>query len=114
MDVLKIAISVAILVILAVFFITQYDSETTARIKDLKVGEIEKITGMITSVYTTKDRHVFLKVADSTGEITVVAFNNSDIDVLYELESNDHVSVLGKVDAYKGKLEIIAKEIKKA
>ena len=68
---------------------------------------------MVSSVYVTKNNHVFLKVADNTGEVTVIAFNNSNIDSARELESGDQVSVIGKVDAYKGKLEIIAKEITK-
>ncbi len=113
MDILKISISIAIIGILALFLIVQFNNETVVKIEDLKVGEMEMISGMVTSFYTSKDDHVFLKVADNTGEITVVAFKGSNIDVAYELENNDQISVLGRVDEYKGKLEIIAKEIKR-
>lgn len=113
MDILKISIAIAIIGIIALFFITQYSNETTVKIKDLKIGQIERITGMVTSVYVSKDDHVFLKVSDNTEEISVIAFKSSNIDVAYELENGDQVSVLGKVDEYKGKLEIIAKEIRK-
>ena len=68
---------------------------------------------MVTSVYVSRNDHVFLKVADNTGEITIVAFKNSNIDEAYDLEIGEEVSVLGRVDEYKGELEIIAKEIKK-
>ena len=113
MDMLKISIIIAVIGIIALFFITQYNNETVIKIKDLKIGQTERITGMITSVYVSKDYHAFLKVADNTGEISVIAFKNSNIDAAYEVENGDQVSVLGRVDEYKGKLEIIAKEITK-
>jgi len=113
MDILKISIVIAILGIIALFFITQYNKENIIKIEDLKIGQIERVTGMITSVYVSKDEHVFLKVADNTGEVTIVAFKNSNIDAAYELENGDQISVLGRVDEYEGKLEIIAKEISK-
>ena len=113
MDIIKISIVIAVVGIIALFFITQYNSETITKIKDLKTGQTSKITGMITSVYVSTDDHVFLKVADNTGEISVIAFKSSNIDTAYDLENGDQVSVLGRVDEYKDKLEIIAKEISK-
>ena len=113
MDILKISIVIGIIGIIALFFITQYNNENTVKVEDLKIGQIERITGMVTSVYVSKNDHVFLKVADNTGEVTVVAFKNSNIDAAYELENGDQVSVLGRTDEYKGELEIIAKEIRK-
>ena len=113
MNILKISVLIAILGIVALFFITQYNKENIVEIDDLKIGQVERITGMVTSVYVSKNDHVFLKVADNTGEVTVVAFKNSNIDTAYELENGDQVSVLGRTDEYKGELEIIAKEIRK-
>lgn len=113
MNILKISIVIAILGIIALFFITQFNKENIVKVEDLKIGQVERITGMVTSVYVSKNDHVFLKVADNTGEITVVAFKNSNIDTAYELENGDQVSVLGRTDEYEGKLEIIAKEIRK-
>ena len=60
---------------------------------------------MVTSVYVSKNNHVFLTVADNTGEISVVAFKNSNIGTAYELENGDQISVLGRVEEYKGKIE---------
>ena len=113
MDILKISIVIAILGIIVLFFITQYNKETIVKVEDLKIGQMERITGMVTSFYISKDEHVFLKVADNTGEVSVVAFKNSNIDEAYDLENGDQISVLGRVDEYKGELEIIAKEIRK-
>jgi len=113
MNILKISIIVAILGIISLFFISRILTEETIEISELKIGQIERISGMLTSVYVSRDDHVFLKLADNTGEITVVAFKNSNIDEAYDLEVGEEVSVLGRVDEYKGKLEIIAKEIRK-
>lgn len=112
MDLIKISITVAIVGIIALFFIVKYQQQNTVKISDLEQGQIERITGMINSVYVSKDGHTFLKVTDSSGEISVVAFKSSNIDV-YDLELGDQISVLGRVEEYKGSLEIIAKEIRK-
>jgi len=113
MNLLKISIVIAIIGIVALFFIIMYSTEESIKISDLKIGQIERITGTVTSVYISKDDHVFLKVADNTGEISVVVFKGSNIDEAYELEVGDEISVLGRVEEYKKKLEIIAKEAKK-
>lgn len=113
MNILKISIIVAIIGIVSLFFISRILTEEAIEISELKIGQIERISGMVTSVYVSRDNHVFLKVADNTGDITIVAFKNSNIDEAYDLEVGEEVSVLGRVDEYKGKLEIIAKEIKK-
>ena len=113
MDVIKISIAIMVIIVIAVFFFTQYNDENTTKIKDLKIGQTEKITGMINSVFVSKNNHVFIKIADNTGEITVVAFNNSNIDT-DGFFNGDQISVIGRVSEYNGKLEIIAKEINKA
>jgi DNA/RNA endonuclease YhcR with UshA esterase domain len=113
MNIIKISIAVAAIGIVALFFLVRYNEQNTVKISGLKQGQIEKITGMVNSVYISKDGHTFLKVADTSGEISVVAFKSSNIDEVYNLEVGDQISVLGRVEDYKGKLEIIAKEIKK-
>ena len=113
MDILRISIVVAITGVILLFAISYLFTEESIDISEVKIGQIEKISGMVTSLYVSRDSHVFLKVADSTGEITVVAFKNSNIDEAYDLELGEEISVLGRVDEYKGELEIIAKEISK-
>ncbi len=113
MNILKISIIVAIIGVISLFLISRILTEETIEISELKIGQIERISGMVTSVYISRDDHVFLKLADNTGEITIVAFKNSNIDEAYDLEVGEEVSVLGRVDEYKGKMEIIAKEIRK-
>lgn len=112
MDILKISIAVSIIGILFLFLVTVIFEEEITDISEIKIGQIEKVSGMVTSVYVSRDSHVFLSVADNTGEVTVVAFKNSNIDEAYDLEIGEEITVLGRVDEYKGELEIIASEIK--
>lgn len=113
MNILKISIIVAILGLIGLFFITRVSSEQVISIEDLKIGQMERITGMVTSSYVSREGHTFLKVADNTGEIKVVAFEGSNIEIAPELEVGDEVSVFGKVEEYKGEMEIIANDIRK-
>jgi len=113
MDILKISILVAVVGIVSLFFISAAFTEEMTKVSELKIGQMERISGIVTSIYVSRDGHVFLKVADDTGDITVVAFKNSNIDVAYDLELGEEVSVLGRVEEYKGEMEIIAKEISK-
>lgn len=113
MNIIKLSVAVAAIGIVALLFLVRYNEQNNTKISELKQGQIEKITGMINSVYVSKDGHTFLKVADMSGEVSVVAFKSSNIDEVYNLEVGDQVSVLGRVEDYKGKIEIIAKEIKR-
>ena len=113
MNIVKISIITAVIGMIALYIISQLMVEETVKIRDLEIGQLERISGMITSFYVSRDDHVFMKVADDTGEITVVAFKSSNIDDAYYLEIGERISVLGRVDEYKGELEIIAKEISK-
>ncbi|MFQ6020419.1 MAG: exodeoxyribonuclease VII large subunit [Candidatus Aenigmatarchaeota archaeon] len=107
---LKASIVIAIIGIVSLFFLTRSSIETV-KISDVKIGQLQRISGMVTSVYVSKDGHVFLKVADNTGEIQVVVFKNSNIEEAYELENGDEITVLGRVSEYKDQIEIIAKRI---
>jgi len=113
MNLIKISIVIAIAGIAALFLIVRYSSQETVKISELKQGQIERITGIVNSVYVSKDGHVFFKVADTSGELSVIAFKNSNIDNAYEVEVGDQISVLGRVEEYKGSMEIIASDIKK-
>ena len=113
MDIVKISVVIAVAGIASLFLISSIFAEEITSVSDLKIGQMDKIRGMVTSIYVSRDSHVFLKVADNTGEIDVVAFKSSNIDLAYELEVGEEVSVFGRVEEYKDNLEIIAQEISK-
>jgi DNA/RNA endonuclease YhcR with UshA esterase domain len=109
---LKIAVVTSIIGIFALFFITDNFSSMDAvdidEVREDMVGYPVKIKGEITSFSENKG-HRFLTVEDRSGRISVVIFSGNLIDVY--LEEGYDVEVFGKVDEYKGKLEIIPKEI---
>jgi DNA polymerase II small subunit/DNA polymerase delta subunit B len=112
-NIIKICITIAFLGVVASFFLIRYNDSNNPKVSELKQGQMEKITGMVNSVYVSKGGHIFLKVADTSGEISVVIFNNSNIDEAYDIGVGDQISVFGMVSEYNGKLEIIAKKINK-
>jgi DNA/RNA endonuclease YhcR with UshA esterase domain len=112
MDIIKISITVAIIGIVMLFLTVRLSQQNTIKIADISLGQVERVSGMINSLYTSKDGHTFIKLADTSGEITVVAFKSANIDV-YGLNMGDQVSVLGRVEEYKGEMEIVASEIRK-
>lgn len=112
MNLLKVSIAAALLGVLAILLFIRFNDQNKGKIIELKEGQTGKIVGMVNSVYVSKG-NVFLKVADTSGEISVVAFNSSNIEEAYNIEVGDQISVLGKVKSYKGSLEIIANDIKK-
>jgi DNA/RNA endonuclease YhcR with UshA esterase domain len=113
MDILKISLVIAAVGVIALFFMTQYSKQDISKIEDLKIGQMYKVEGTVSSVYVSKDNHVFLKVSDNTGDVDVVAFKSANIDIAYDLVDGNQITVYGKVEEYKNKLEIIAKQIER-
>lgn len=70
------------------------------------IDEVVVIEGKITKINRHKNGHLFLTVADSTGEIQVPVFADKEIDRDI-LEVNKKYQIAGEVQEYKGKLEII-------
>ena len=68
-------------------------------------GQQQKITGTITERSTSKG-HVFLKLNDDSGTISVPIFKDKGIDSSM-LMSGKTVTVTGNVDVYQGKIEVV-------
>jgi aspartyl/asparaginyl-tRNA synthetase len=71
-----------------------------------------KITGKVNSKYTSKSGTTFLRVSDKKSTIDVVVFRNS-VENIDKIKTGDFVEVIGKVEKYKKKLELIAIKIEK-
>ncbi len=114
MNLLKISVITSIIGLILLFLFANSLTKEVTKISSLKIGQIARITGMVTSFYHSKKGHIFLKVADNTGEIDVVVFNSSkEIEKVRNLELGDEVDIIGRVEEYKGKKEIILREIRK-
>lgn len=84
-------------------------SNTTTGINEIKKSEVGKRVTVITEIKTRRDHtkgHVFLTVADDTGEILVPVFADKDINT-NDLVPGVVCRVSGKVAVYREQLEII-------
>ena len=74
------------------------------------------VSGEISSLKIHENGHIFLKVRDESGEVMVVIFKNV-VSKLKEkelacLELNKTMKIEGRVEEYRGNLELVAEEIK--
>lgn len=105
-------LSLAVSVIGVIAFVVLYPVLIKeASIADLRIGEAQTVTGAVSNFKRNSDGHVFFKISDRTGEIDVVAFKNYNIETADILKNKDNVRVTGLVKLYKGRLEIVAREI---
>lgn len=106
----KIAFIVTIFGLLSIILITQ-----NYKLEKIPISEIDDkdldlevyVEGYITKVVNTEGVTI-LNVKDDSGAIMVVAFGNDDSK---KFSNGQKVSVRGKVQVYKGTLEIIANQV---
>ena len=96
-------IGLFILLVLATF--SQPPQLTISQLND-KVGKVVILNANVASVDYKQDT-VFLSLEDSTGSIPAIFFGNPK----YEIIAGDSVAVRGKVQMYKGELEIVVQEL---
>lgn len=77
------------------------------KIDQSQAGEVLAISGTAANV-TSTGSNLFMDIKDSTGSIMVVNFDSG-----ISISEGASVSVIGSVELYEGKLEIIAREIRK-
>lgn len=75
------------------------------------IGKNVKICGEVTSKSVSKTNHVFVKLEDSTGKMSIVIFNNTAEKLNLDFEENGKICVTGSVDEYREKLEIIGNDV---
>ena len=106
---LKIALICSLVGLIVLYFIS-----TKIELKDYKpnilnrnVGDDVKLTGIVGKI-TDKGDVVFIEVSQQ-NPVTVVLFTKEDN---IKLKNGDDVEVIGKVQDYNGKKEIIADKIR--
>ena len=79
------------------------------KISDLQnnIGKIVQLNDARVSSISSHEGTVFLTLEDSTGKIDAVYFGSPT----YEIIEDDVVAVKGKVQLYKGDLEIVIQEL---
>lgn len=105
---LKIALICALIGLVALYFIS-----AKIEVKDYKPSELSKnigddvnLKGTVTKI-ADKGNVVFVDVSQQNS-VSVVLFTDNNIN----LKSGDNVEVIGKVQEYNGKNEIIAQKVR--
>lgn len=79
-----------------------------AQLDDNILDQKVQVNGTASGLKTTSDGHTFFTLADSTGQIRVVAFASAKLEPPAE---GSKVTVKGRLQEYNGKLEIVADAI---
>ena len=69
-----------------------------------------KIRGAVNRVVTSKSGTTFMEVSDDTGDISIVVFKDSILNI-DEIKTDNFIEILGRPEKYKEKMEIIASKI---
>ncbi len=114
---LKISLLVSTIGLILLFFVSSYARPPNAKISEITyddVGRYTVIQGKISSKSVHKDGHIFLDITDETGTMKVVLFSGTaetlESGTLACLVKGKSIEIKGKVDEYKGSLEILPKE----
>ena len=111
---MKISFLITIIGITCLFALNHFLEPEQLAIKDITlshVGHEVVVSGSVASL-TEKDGHVFITLSDNNSSIKVVMFANTAkiYPEIYNLTSG-MLTIQGKVDNYKGELEIVANSI---
>jgi len=108
---LKTSLICALIGILLLFYLAEYiikvDEVSIDRINELDEGTDVKIKGFIEKI-TDLEKIAILEVSQLKS-ITVILFKSGNITI----SKGDYVEIIGEVQEYNGKMELIGNEIKR-
>jgi len=111
---LKLSLACSLLGLLSIFLVSGYVSEAILDIGSVTgdiTGVAAKVCGNVTYRHVSKNNHLFFRLTDSTGTISVVVFNSTARSMdgnPYSIEEGDDICAFGEVSMYKGEVEILA------
>ena len=109
---LRISLLVSIIGLVALFLIANSIVFEKVLIEDIMpddIGRGIKACGEVENKFTSKKGHTFFDLNDESGGIKVVVFNSTQTE-----DPGNNICVTGRVDLYKGEIEIIADVIENA
>ncbi len=113
---LRMSLGVSSFGLVLLFLVSTQSQPTLVRISEIDyddVGSELSVEGRIASKRVHADGHIFLKVEDATGRISVVLFSEiveSLTEELGCLEEGEEISITGRIEEYRGLLEIVPKK----
>ena len=114
-DILKMSFGTAALGLVLLFLVSNYSTAPVVMIEELSfddAGTKVAVKGDVTSVRLHDDGHIFLKLSDGTGEISIAIFknvaekiDNQKSDCIMKIGTT--IEIAGEVKEYQDELEII-------
>ncbi|MBD3156140.1 MAG: hypothetical protein GF368_05860 [Candidatus Aenigmarchaeota archaeon] len=110
-NLIKICLLAVFLGVILMFISTKMIGSEEVKIEDISEdSNYVKITGKIIQVSESKSGTTFLKLKDGTGSINAVIFKDS-IKSLEKVKEGTVIEVTGKIEKYKGEMEILVNSI---
>lgn len=116
----NIALCCSIFGLVILFFVSERLELQKTKIGEIGIDDLGKnvrICGMVSNKFVSKNGHIFLSLRDETDDINVVIFSDTvknlekyGIDA-NKLERDSKICVIGYIDEYEDKIEIIGKKI---
>lgn len=112
---MKLCLIISVAGIIALYVLAQFAEPVEMKISGIDsslAGRNILVTGKVSS-YFESSGNVFITI-ENNGTVKAVMFAN-DADKnpsVYDLKINDSISVEGKLEIYKGELEIIARNLR--
>lgn len=108
---LKISFLVSTIGLVLLYFVAAHSQPSLVKISEIDydaVGSKVIVEGNIISKSVHKDGHIFLKISDGTGKISVALFSGTaeQLDPSC-IEVGGSIRAAGRVEEYRGSLEII-------
>lgn len=91
-------------------FIIEPEKVEISEIDRKMVGHYVSTSGKVVNKPILKDSGIFFTITDGKKSIKVVIFSRYFPEELV-ISKNDEVEVIGKIQEYKGKLEIVGKKV---
>jgi exonuclease VII large subunit len=106
---LFISLMLSLIGLFALVLIATFSAPPVMQIEDLEnsIGKVVAIKADVAGI-SYKPDVVFLNLGDSSGEIKAVFFGDPGFDLI----RGDEVAVKGKVQVYRGDLEIVIQELR--
>lgn len=111
-NLLKVALTSSLVGILILFIFSQNISVEEKTISKITIGDIDKkvkIKGFVENVINTEKVSIIKVVQPQNIDIILFKEGNETIDI----KKDDFIEVIGKVEEYEGKLEVIGQRIRK-
>ena len=113
-EVISLSLAIATAGLLMLFFAASAAKPEEVSIAELgssQLGATVKVAGEVAKVRNHEAGHVFLRIRDGTGEVAVPLFRRVAQEVDRScLEEGARIEIVGRVEEYRGELEVVPRE----